>query len=332
MSLIDEAKIYLKAGDGGPGCVSFRREKFIEFGGPNGGDGGKGGDIIFHSTRSLNTLTDFRYKQHIKSKSGRPGSGMCRTGASAEDCILQIPVGTQIYQEDGKTLICDMNEADQEFCIAKGGAGGLGNTRFKSSTNRAPRKFTRGYIGEEKWVWLKLKLMADVGLVGLPNAGKSTTLAALSSARPKIANYPFTTLKPALGVVSFAYKELVFADVPGLISGASLGAGLGHKFLKHIERCKIILHVIDATSNDIVTHYNTIKNELSHYADGQLKDKKEIIALNKIDLLQNEDLEEKIRILKSHTGYNNILSYSGIISGSAFKMLSYISKTLDEVH
>lgn len=300
MHFIDEAKIYLKAGNGGKGAASFRREKFIEFGGPDGGNGGKGGSIIFRAINDLNTLINFRYQQHFKAPVGRPGKGSNCTGSSGDDVIIEVPLGTQIYAEDGQTLLFDMCLAEQEIVIAKGGDGGLGNINFKTSTNRSPRRSTKGWEGEELWVWLKLKLLSDVGLLGLPNAGKSTFLSVVSSARPKISDYPFTTLKPQLGVVYIDRDEFVIADIPGLIEGASEGHGLGHKFLRHLERCTILLHLIDATTDDLISSYNTVYNELQHY-NTDLTNKFELIAISKIDLITEDELEQKIQILKKHT-------------------------------
>lgn len=300
MHFIDEVKIYLKAGDGGNGAVSFRREKFIEFGGPDGGNGGKGGDIILLTTPELNTLIDFRYKQHFKAKRGEGGMGRNRTGESGEDLILKVPVGTQIFSQDGETLIADLTELNHSFIIAKGGRGGAGNAVFKSSVNQAPRKAIPGAEGEEICVWLKLKLLSDVGLVGLPNAGKSTFLSVTTQAKPKIADYPFTTLKPQLGVVYIDLDEFVIADIPGLIEGASEGHGLGDKFLKHIERCSVLLHLIDIRE-DVVNAYNTIREELKNYIN-DLSHKTEIIALNKIDTLSEEEAIAKREELAQITG------------------------------
>jgi GTP-binding protein len=313
MHFIDEAKIYLKAGDGGNGCVSFRREKFIDRGGPDGGNGGRGASIIFRASADINTLIDFRYKQHFKAPKGRNGSGRKKAGASGKDMVIVVPVGTQIISEDGDTLIMDMNEHGQEFIILEGGRGGAGNAVFKSSTNQAPEKAMPGVEGEEMWVWLKLKLLSDVGLVGLPNAGKSTLLSVVTSAKPKIADYPFTTLKPQLGVVKIGYDEFVIADIPGLIEGASEGHGLGDKFLKHIERCKILLHLIDAT-DDVINDYDTIRYELENYSQ-KLLNKTEIIALNKIDLLDEEQVQEKKAALEKHSNSRVLLCSGATRSG-----------------
>ena len=292
MKFLDQAKIYIKAGDGGKGCVSFRREKFIEFGGPNGGDGGNGGNVYFEAVENLNTLIDFRYQQHFKAQKGQQGMGSEMTGYKGEDLIIKVPVGTEIVAEDGETVIKDMVEAGERFLIAKGGKGGLGNTRFKSSTNQAPRYAGPGTPGEELWVWLRLKIIADVGLIGLPNAGKSTFLSAVTSARPKIADYPFTTLHPHLGVAWVDNQELVIADIPGLIEGAHEGIGLGDRFLKHVERCSVFLHLIDATTEDVAADYVTIRKELELYSN-QLKNKSTVVALNKCDALTAEEIMEK---------------------------------------
>jgi GTP-binding protein len=296
MNFLDEAKIYLKAGDGGNGAVSFHREKFIDRGGPDGGDGGRGGSIIFKATLHLNTLIDFRYKQHFKAMSGENGKGSNRSGKSGSDLVLLVPIGTQIFSEDENLLLYDFTANDEEYKLIVGGKGGLGNSHFKSSINQAPRRRTVGEDGEEMWVWLKLKLLSDVGLIGLPNAGKSTFLAHTTNATPKIADYPFTTLKPNLGVASVSEEEFVIADIPGLIEGASDGIGLGDKFLKHIERCNVLVHLIDASAEDVEASYITIRNELELYSP-KLKNKKEIICLNKTDQILIDDLEEKVKIL-----------------------------------
>jgi len=292
MKFLDQAKIYIKAGDGGSGSASFRREKFVEFGGPDGGDGGNGGSIVFVADRNLNTLIDFRYQQHFKAEKGQEGKGKKKTGKSGKDLILKVPVGTQVFEEDNKTLIYDFKTTNEEFVVANGGKGGLGNTRFKSSTNRAPRKFTKGTVGEEYVIWLQLKTIADIGIIGLPNAGKSSLLAAITSATPKIANYKFTTLNPNLGVAVYDNKEITLADIPGLIEGAHTGIGLGIKFLKHIERCKTLLHLIDITEENIENLYKQVRNELGKYSKDLLK-KDELIVFNKIDLIDNSKLNEK---------------------------------------
>ena len=282
MKFLDQVKIYVKAGNGGSGSPSFRREKFVEFGGPDGGDGGKGGSVILISERNLNTLIDYRYQQHFKAERGKDGSGKNKTGKGGEDLYLKVPLGTQVFEEDNKTLIYDFKSQKEEFLVASGGKGGFGNTRFKSSTNRAPKKFTKGSQGEEFWIWLQLKTIADIGIIGLPNAGKSSLLASMTSANPKIANYKFTTINPNLGVASYDDKEVTLADIPGLIEGAHTGTGLGIKFLKHIERCKTLLHLIDITEDDLFISYNQVRKELSKYSKDLVK-KKEIVVLNKTD-------------------------------------------------
>ena len=293
MKFLDQAKITVKAGDGGNGCCSFRREKFIEFGGPNGGDGGEGGSVILLAVNGLNTLIDFRFIQHFKAERGENGKGNNKTGASGNELILKVPVGTQVYAEDKKTLLFDLVKEGEKIKIATGGKGGLGNTRFKSSTNQAPRKTTNGSKGEEFEIWLELKIIADVGLVGFPNSGKSSFLSLITRAKPKIADYPFTTLNPNLGVANVDEQEIVFADIPGLIEGAHKGVGLGDKFLKHIERCKSILHLIDINEENLVSRYKIIRNELEKYSY-ELLNKKEIIAFNKTDLLDEKEINEKI--------------------------------------
>ena len=301
MKFLDQVKIFVKAGDGGSGSPSFRREKFIEFGGPDGGDGGKGGSVILKSERNLNTLIDYRYQQHFKAKRGEDGKGKNQTGKGGKDLFLSVPIGTQVFEEDNKTLIFDFKKEKDEFTVAIGGKGGYGNTKFKSSTNRAPRKFTKGTKGEEFWIWLQLKTIADIGIIGLPNAGKSSLLSSMTSANPKIANYKFTTINPNLGVAIYDDKEITLADIPGLIEGAHTGVGLGIKFLKHVERCKTLLHLIDISNDDLIKSYKQIRRELGEYSKELLR-KKEIIVLNKIDLLSKEDLkikkkkfEEKLR-------------------------------------
>jgi GTP-binding protein len=292
MKFLDEAKVYVRSGDGGNGCVAFRREKFIEFGGPNGGNGGRGGDVIVEVADGLNTLIDYRYQQHFKAQKGGHGMGSDRHGAGGKDIVLKVPLGTQIFDEDRETLIHDFTEVGERFVLAKGGNGGFGNAHFKSSTNRAPRHANPGQPGEERWIWLRLKLIADAGLVGLPNAGKSTFLAAVSAARPKIADYPFTTLHPQLGVVGIDGREFVLADIPGLIEGAHEGAGLGDRFLGHVERCRVLLHLVDATSEHAGKAYKTVRAELEAY-DEHLADKVEIVALNKIDAVSPDGLKEQ---------------------------------------
>jgi len=297
MKFLDQAKIYVKAGDGGSGSSSFRREKFIEFGGPDGGDGGDGGSVIIIGEENLNTLIDFRFQQHFKAERGQNGMGKKKTGKNGKDLVLKVPVGTQIFEEDNNTLIEDLKKAGQKVVIAKGGGKGLGNVRFKSSTNRAPRKKTDGSKGEDLCIWLQLKVIADTGIIGLPNAGKSSLLSALTKAKPKVANYPFTTLNPNLGVASYNDKEITIADIPGLVEGAHEGIGLGDKFLRHIERCKTLVHLIDITDKDITENYLKIRNELSKYSKNLIK-KKEIIVFNKIDVINSNDTNEKINLFK----------------------------------
>src|SRR5262247_2544356 len=297
MKFLDEAKVYIRSGDGGNGCVSFRREKFIEFGGPNGGDGGTGGDVVAVAVEGLNTLIDYRYQQHFKAKRGGNGMGKDRAGANGADAVLKVPVGTQVFEEDGETLLADLTAPGQHVVLAKGGNGGFGNAHFKSSTNRAPRHANPGQPGEERTIRLRLKLIADAGLVGLPNAGKSTFLAAVSAARPKIADYPFTTLIPQLGVVNSDGREFVLADIPGLIEGAHEGSGLGDRFLGHIERCRVLLHLIDGTGEHAGKNYKTVRAELEAYGGG-LTDKPEIVALSKIDAMTPEAIKEQTARLK----------------------------------
>lgn len=310
MKFLDQAKIYLEAGDGGNGCLSFRREKYIEFGGPNGGDGGNGGNIIFKAVKNLNTLIDFRYQQHFRAEKGRGGEGSERTGRSGKDLIIKVPVGTEILAEDKETVLADMVKDGEEILIAKGGRGGFGNAHYKTSTNQAPERADPGTPGEKLAVWLRLKLIADIGLVGFPNAGKSTLLSVLTAARPKIANYPFTTLHPNLGVFYVYDKEYVIADLPGLIEGASDGVGLGHRFLGHAERCRVILHLIDGTSEDVVESYKTIEAELKNYGEKLLK-KPEIVVLNKIDSLSEDEVKEKVKLLKK-ASKKEVIAISGV--------------------
>ena len=293
MKFLDQAKIYVEAGSGGSGSASFRREKFVEFGGPDGGDGGDGGSVVFSTSKNLNTLIDFRYRQHFKAARGEDGKGKKKTGKNGKDLILKIPIGTQIFEEDNNSLIKDLIKNEQKITAAHGGKGGLGNVRFKSSVNRSPRKKTNGEKGESFWIWLQLKVIADIGIIGMPNSGKSSLLSALTSARPKIANYPFTTLNPNLGVFSYDDKEITLADIPGLIEGAHEGIGLGDKFLRHIERCKNILYLIDITDDNISNTYLKVKDELFKYSEKLIK-KKEIIAFNKIDLIDTKEIEKKI--------------------------------------
>ena len=298
MKFLDQAKIYIKAGNGGSGSSSFRREKYVEFGGPDGGDGGNGGSVILESEWNLNTLIDFRYKQHFKAENGKAGSKKNKTGAGGKDLVLKIPVGTQIYEEDNNSLIYDFINNKEKFVVATGGQGGLGNTKFKSSTNRAPRRKTDGKKGEEFWIWLQLKVIADIGIIGLPNAGKSSFLSKCTRAKPKIANYPFTTINPNLGVLGFNHKEIILADIPGLIEGSHKGIGLGDKFLRHIERCKTLIHLIDVSEKNLSENYLKVRSELSKYDKGILK-KKELIIFNKIDLIEKDTLSEKLKDFKN---------------------------------
>ena len=327
MKFLDQVKIFVKAGDGGSGSPSFRREKFIEFGGPDGGDGGKGGSVILKSERNLNTLIDYRYQQHFKAQRGGDGKGKKMTGKGGENLYLKVPVGTQVFEEDNKTLIFDFKKNNDEFVVATGGKGGFGNTKFKSSTNRAPKKFTKGIKGEEFWIWLQLQTIADIGIIGLPNAGKSSLLASMTSATPKIANYKFTTLNPNLGVAVYDDKEITLADIPGLIEGAHSGVGLGIKFLKHIERCKTLLHLIDINEEDLVSSYKQVRNELKSYGKELIK-KKEIIVFNKFDLLQKNNIDKKvkdfeIKIKKKTFKMSTIQSKS--VSNIKSKLINYVS-------
>jgi len=327
MKFLDQVKIYVKAGNGGDGSPSFRREKFIEYGGPDGGDGGSGGSVILKSEQNLNTLIDYRYQQHHKAKRGENGSGQNRTGKGGEDLILKVPLGTQVFEEDNKTLIYDFTKIGEEFIAASGGRGGLGNTRFKSSTNRAPRKYTKGTVGEEFTIWLQLKTIADIGIIGLPNAGKSSLLAAITNANPKIDNYQFTTLNPNLGVASYDNKEITIADIPGLVEGAHKGTGLGIQFLKHIERCKSLLHMIDITNDDLKKSYKQIKNELKKYS-AKLSKKKELVVLNKVDLIDNNEVKKIIKEFSKNTK-SEVITLSTLekrsVSQIKAKLISYAS-------
>jgi GTP-binding protein len=309
MKFLDEAKIYVKSGDGGAGCMSFRREKYIEFGGPNGGDGGRGGDVVAEAVEGLNTLIDFRYRQHFKAKRGDHGRGRDKTGAAGATLTIPVPVGTQILDADKRLVLADLTRVGQKAVLAKGGDGGFGNAHYKSSTNRAPRRADPGWPGEERWVWLRLKLIADAGLVGLPNAGKSTFLAAVSRARPKVADYPFTTLHPALGVVTADDESFVLADIPGLIEGAHAGAGLGDRFLGHVERCAVLLHLVDGTGEAPGEAYRTVRRELAAYGHG-LADKVELVALNKVDALAPDEIEDKRAALAAAAG-QEVFALSG---------------------
>ena len=327
MKFLDQVKIFVKAGDGGSGSPSFRREKFIEFGGPDGGDGGKGGSVILKAERNLNTLIDYRYQQHFKAEKGSDGSGKNKTGRSGETLYLKVPIGTQVFEEDNKTLIYDFKKESEEFVLATGGKGGFGNTKFKSSTNRAPKKFTKGIIGEEFWIWLQLKTIADIGIIGLPNAGKSSLLASLTGANPKIANYKFTTLNPNLGVAIYDDKEITLADIPGLIEGAHNGTGLGIKFLKHIERCKTLLHLIDINENNLINSYNQVRKELGKYSK-DLLNKEELIVFNKIDLTEKEQIHEKLKKFKKEIKKDFLLMSTldkKTVSQIKSKLINYVS-------
>ena len=325
MKFLDQAKIFIRSGNGGPGSVSFRREANVPYGGPDGGDGGRGGDIVAKCVNGLNTLIDFRYQQHFKAESGRPGAGRDKSGLSGKQLILRLPVGTQILSDDQTTILADLTRVGQEIILAKGGEGGHGNAFFKSSTNQAPRKSQPGISGLEMWVWLRLKLIADAGLVGLPNAGKSTFLSVVSAAKPKIADYPFTTLHPNLGVVAFDGKEFVMADIPGLIEGAHEGAGIGHRFLGHVERCRVLLHLIDATHTDPIASWRTVRTELSAYDDG-LARKPEITALSKCDSAPDDYITDLIKELQK-AGAKNILRLSSV-TGSG---LNEVLRAIDDV-
>jgi len=328
MKFLDEAKIYIKSGDGGDGCVSFRREKNIPFGGPDGGHGGRGGDIIVECVDGLNTLIDFRYQQHFKASRGTHGMGSNRDGPKGKTIIIKVPVGTQFLDDEKDQVIADFTEVGQTHVLARGGDGGRGNAAFKTSTNQAPRRYDPGWPGEDRWVWLRLKLIADAGLVGLPNAGKSTFLSTVSRARPKIADYPFTTLHPNLGVVGVDEEEFVIADIPGLIEGAHEGAGLGTRFLGHVERCGVLLHLIDGTAEDVVASYRVIQGELAAYGGG-LIEKPEIIALNKCDALTDEDIVEKLAALKEASGAD-VCKLSGISGLGVEEMLRAMNAIIHE--
>ncbi|MCW2235949.1 GTPase ObgE [Azospirillum canadense] len=332
MKFLDQAKVFLKSGDGGPGAIAFRREKFIEFGGPDGGNGGRGGDVVIEAVNGLNTLIDYRYKQHFKAQRGNHGMGANRNGAKGTDVVLRVPVGTQILDEDQETVLLDLTEPGQRVVYLKGGDGGFGNASYKTPTNRAPRKAHPGWPGEERWVWLRLKLIADTGLLGLPNAGKSTFLAATTAAKPKIADYPFTTLAPNLGVVRAGDEEFVIADIPGLIEGAHEGHGLGDRFLGHVERTRVLLHLIDGTAEDVVQSYTTIRNELAAYG-GNLADKPEIIGLNKADALLDEEVAEKKAALEEASGAE-VMVLSGAtgqgVQAVLYRLLTLIKQSKEE--
>ena len=332
MKFLDQAKIHIQSGNGGNGCVSFRREKFVEFGGPNGGNGGKGGDIIIKCVDGLNTLIDYRYRQHFKAKNGSPGMGSDKTGRSGEDTIIEVPRGTLILEEDNEEVIADVVNKDQSLTILKGGNGGFGNAHFKSSENQTPRTANDGENGQEKWIWLRLKLIADIGLIGLPNAGKSTLISTVSEAKPKIADYPFTTLNPVLGIAKYNDNELVIADIPGLIEGAHKGKGLGDRFLGHIERCNLLLHLVDANDTDVINSWKTVRNEISAYSK-ELDEKKEIIVLSKSDSINEEKLDEKLIILKDYTN-KDVFKMSSVTGKGITSILRIlhdnISKTEDD--
>lgn len=328
MKFLDQAKIYVKSGDGGPGAISFRREKFIEHGGPDGGNGGRGGDVIFRTVKELNTLIDFRYTQHFRAKNGDNGAGQMRSGHDGDDVIINVPIGTEILDEDQETILLDMTKPDQEIVFLRGGDGGFGNAHYKSSTNQAPRKNTPGWKGEERGIWLRLKLIADAGLVGMPNAGKSTFLASCTAAKPKIADYPFTTLHPNLGVVRAGDKEFVLADIPGLIEGAHEGHGLGDRFLGHVERTKVILHLIDITQDEPWKAYKTVRKELEEYGAG-LDEKPEIVALNKADALGKELSEDVAKEFKKKTKVTPLL-LSGVSKEGVNEVLFALNKVIQK--
>ncbi len=327
MKFLDQAKVYVRSGDGGAGAVSFLREKFLEFGGPNGGNGGRGGDVVVHCVDGLNTLIDYRYQQHFKARTGTHGMGKDRHGGKGADTVLKVPVGTQIYEEDGETLIADLTMVGQSMVLLKGGNGGFGNAHFKTSSNQAPRHANPGQEGTEKWIWLRLKLIADAGLVGLPNAGKSTFLAAVSAAKPKIADYPFTTLHPNLGVVRAGERDFVLADIPGLIEGAHAGAGIGDRFLGHVERTGVLIHLVDGTAEDVAAAYRTIRTELAAY-DAALADKPEIVVLNKIDALTPEEIGTRTVALERASG-TEVLACSGVSGAGVQDVLYRVISILD---
>ena len=332
MKFLDQAKIHIESGNGGNGCVSFRREKYVEFGGPNGGNGGKGGNVIIKCVDGLNTLIDYRYRQHFKAKNGSPGMGSDKTGRSGEDTIIEVPRGTLILEEDNEEVIADIVDKDQSLTILKGGNGGFGNAHFKNSENQTPRTANDGEDGQEKWIWLRLKLIADIGLIGLPNAGKSTLISTVSEAKPKIADYPFTTLNPVLGIAKYNNNELVIADIPGLIEGAHEGKGLGDRFLGHIERCNLLLHLIDANDSDVINSWKTVRNEISAYSK-ELDEKKEIIVLSKSDSIDETKLDEKLNTLKDYT-YKDVFKISSVTGKGITSILRIlhdnISKTEDD--
>jgi len=327
MKFLDQAKIYLRSGDGGDGVVAFRREKFIEFGGPDGGNGGKGGDIVFQAENNLNTLIDFRYTQHFRAPKGGNGAGSDRTGAGARDVVIKVPIGTQLFADDHETMLADLDTPGKRVILLRGGDGGFGNAHFKTSTNRAPRKSTKGWPGEERWVWLRLKLIADAGLIGLPNAGKSTFLSVVSAARPKIADYPFTTLHPQLGVIRLSTaEEFVLADIPGLIEGAHEGAGLGDRFLGHVERCAVLLHLVDGAAGDVVRAWRTVRAELASYGGG-LAEKPELIGLNKSDAMTPRETAARLAALRKASG-RPVLLLSGATGQGVPAMLRALQNAI----
>ena len=328
MKFLDQAKVYVRSGDGGAGSVSFLREKFVEFGGPNGGNGGRGGNVVVECVDGLNTLIDYRYQQHFKAQTGTHGMGKDRHGANAPDIVLRVPVGTQVFEDDNETIIADMTKVGQRVVLLSGGNGGFGNAHFKTSSNQAPRRANPGLEGTEKWIWLRLKLIADAGLVGLPNAGKSTFLAAVSAAKPKIADYPFTTLHPNLGVVRIGERDFVLADIPGLIEGAHEGAGIGDRFLGHVERCAVLIHLIDGTQDDVAADYKTIRGELSAYAE-ELGEKTEIVVLNKIDAIEPDAIKAKVKALKK-ASKGEVMQVSGATHQGVDDVLYAVLRVLDE--
>jgi GTP-binding protein len=327
MKFLDQAKVFVRSGDGGAGAVSFLREKFVEFGGPNGGNGGRGGDVIIECVDGLNTLIDYRYQQHFKASTGTHGMGKDRHGGKGKDAILKVPVGTQVFEEDNETLIADFTEVGQTVTLLSGGNGGFGNAHFKTSSNQAPRHANPGQEGTEKWIWLRLKLIADAGLVGLPNAGKSTFLAAVSAAKPKIADYPFTTLHPNLGVVKVGERDFVLADIPGLIEGAHEGAGIGDRFLGHVERTGVLIHLVDGTQEDVKSAYKIIRGELAAY-DEVLAEKPEIVVLNKIDALSDDDIKDKLKVLK-RVSKAEVMTCSGVTGQGVQQVLYRVIAVLD---
>lgn len=326
MKFLDQAKVYIRSGDGGAGSVSFRREKYIAMGGPDGGDGGKGGDVWVEAVDGLNTLIDYRFRQHFKGKTGMHGMGRNRNGAMGEDVVLKVPVGTQIFEEDNETLIADLDTLGDRYLMAKGGNGGFGNAHFKSSTNQAPRRANPGLEGQERWIWLRLKLIADAGLVGLPNAGKSTFLASVTAARPKIADYPFTTLHPNLGVANIDGREFVIADIPGLIEGAHEGVGIGDRFLGHVERTRVLLHLVSANEEDVAEAYRVVRGEIEAYGAG-LDEKQEVVALSQVDTLLPEDRQEKRAALEAACG-RDVLELSAVSREGIDETLRLLTKAI----